>query len=1093
MADDLEKRITAKMVLDSTGFNSGIQGVNQQLKLAQSEFKASSEQLGVFGTNSERLKATTEGLSRQIDLQRQKVDIYQSSIQKTTEKLQNNIKARDDLKKKLEEATAKYNDAIKLYGKESEEANKAKESVDKLTEEYKQKEKQIENNAKTINNYTIKMNQAEEGLAKMQGELKKTNDELAKSENKWLNAGKALEETSQKLKTTGETIGSAGGVILKATAPLVGLGAASLKFGIDFQSAFAGVKKTVDATEEQLAGLSQGIRDLSKHMPQTASEIAGVAEAAGQLGIKTESILGFTKTMVMLGDATNLTSQQAATDLARLANITQMPQTEFDRLGSSIVALGNSMATTESEIVSMSLRLAAQGKQVGMSEAEIAALAGTMSSLGIEAEAGGTAMTTTLKKIQTAVAEGGDDLKAFADVARMSSQDFADLFNENAISALDVFVKGLANSSTEGKNLTTILSDLGITGIRESDTLLRMAGASELLSSAVETSTQAWKDNVALSNEAEQRYATTESKLLMLKNQFIDVGIKLGDVLIPYVEAAALKVGEFADWLGQLDEKTLNTAVQVVGLTVAFGGILKVGGGAISTIGSIAGGLGKLSTALGTAKLATAGVSTAASVAGGAGGLGALTAGLGTAAVAVAPFVLAAGGIAAVGYGINKAMSQEAIPAVDLFADHVEMTAEQVELASQTMGAVVETTTTKITEGTKQAVGAYLELDNRATETLSNLYINSTAITSQIADDMVGQYNSMTSQIEVGMDKHYQQLTDDMQTFFSNSRTLSDAEEKEVLAKLESDNNAKKTEINNYTKQIQEILARASAEKRALTLEEQQEINEIQNKMKVNAVKSLSDSEVESKVILERLKDYSTRITAEQASEVIKNAEKQRRESVDNAEKQYQETVKNIIRMRDETGVISADQADRLIKDATRQKNESIVKAQELKDGVVEKIRTMNRDILNDINITDGSIKSGWNKLKDWFSNNPITRWVRTQTSSEDKLDIGQNFAGTNSWRGGLTTLHEKGWEIYDLPKGTRVYPHEASVELINKMAQNLTNQSGVGASAGNITINLNVAGNLDKDILPKVERALESSSQLVVKELNKMGIRINR
>ncbi|ACL19519.1 phage tail tape measure protein, TP901 family [Desulfitobacterium hafniense DCB-2] len=1091
MADDLEKRITAKMVLDSSGFNSSIQGVNQQLRLAQSELKASSEQLGVFGTNTERLKATTEGLSRQIDLQRQKVDIYQSSIQKTTEKLQNNIKARDELKKKLEEATAKYNESIKLYGKESEEANKAKESVDKLTEEYKQKQKQVENNSKTINNYTVKMNQAEEGLAKMQGELQKTNDELAKSENKWLNAGKALEETSQKLKTTGESVGNVGGVILKATAPLVGLGAASLKFGIEFESAFAGVKKTVTATEEQLAGLSQGIRDLSKQMPQTASEIAGVAEAAGQLGIKTESILGFTKTMVMLGDTTNLTSEQAATDLARLANITQMPQTQFDRLGSSIVALGNTMATTESEIVSMSLRLAAQGKQVGMSEAEIAALAGTMSSLGIEAEAGGTAMTTTLKKIQTAVAEGGSDLKAFADVARMSSQDFANLFNEDAVSALDAFVKGLAGSSAEGKNLTTILSDLGITGIRESDTLLRMAGASELLSSAVETSTQAWEENVALSNEAEQRYQTTGSRLLMLKNQFIDVGIKLGEVLIPYVETAALKVGEFADWLGQLDKSTLDTTTKIVGLTVAFGGILKIGGGAISTVGSIAGGLGKLSTALGGAKLATAGIGTAASVAGGVSGLGALTAGLGSAAVAVAPFVLAAGGIAAVGYGINKSMSQEAVPAVDLFADHVEMTAEQVELASQSMGAVVETTTTQITEGTKEAVGAYLELDNQATETLSNLYINSTTITSQIADDMVGQYSSMTSQIKVGLDKHHQQLLSDMELFFTNSRTLSDAEEKEVLAKLQNDNNAKKAEIDNYTKQIQEILIKASEDKRALTLEEQQEINEIQEKMRVNAVKSLSDSEVESKVILERLKEYSTRITAEQASEVIANAERQRKEAVDKAEQQYQETVKNIIRMRDETGVISADQADRLIKDATRQKNEGIVKAQELKDGVVEKIRSMNRDILNDINITDGSIKNGWNKLKDWFGNNPITRWVRTQMSGEDNLDIGQNWAGTSSWRGGLTTLHERGWEIFDLPKGTRVYPHEASVELVNKMAQSFASQSRGGFGLGKVEVNLNVHGNLDKSILPQVERVLESSSQKIVKELNKMGVRI--
>lgn len=135
----------------------------------------------------------------------------------------------------------------------------------------------------------------------------------------------------------GVTAGLAIGEIAK---DIVSLGKEALSAGIDFESAFAGVKKTVNASKEQLAILQSGIRDMAKEMPTAATEIAGVAEAAGQLGIKTENILGFTKTMVMLGDSTDLSAEQAATALARLANITGMPQTEFDRLGSTIVALG---------------------------------------------------------------------------------------------------------------------------------------------------------------------------------------------------------------------------------------------------------------------------------------------------------------------------------------------------------------------------------------------------------------------------------------------------------------------------------------------------------------------------------------------------------------------------------------------------------------------------------------------------------------------------------------------------------------------------------------------------------------------------------
>lgn len=102
--------------------------------------------------------------------------------------------------------------------------------------------------------------------------------------------------------------------------------------------------------------------------------------------------------------------------------------------------------------------------------------------------------------------------------------------------------------------------------------------------------------------------------------------------------------------------------------------------------------------------------------------------------------------------------------------------------------------------------------------------------------------------------------------------------------------------------------------------------------MKENAVKTLSASEVEQKVIMERLKSYNGRITAEQASEVIKNAEKQRQGTVDKANKQYDGTVRNIIKLRDESKVISAATADKMIKEAERQRKETINKANDQKN-----------------------------------------------------------------------------------------------------------------------------------------------------------------
>lgn len=332
-------------------------------------------------------------------------------------------------------------------------------------------------------------------------------------------------------------IGKAAGIGAKVATAAIGTvataitvaGGAAIKTGIDFESAFAGVKKTVDAPKEVIDKLRESIINMSKEMPQSAAELAGIAEAAGQLGIETQNIEGFTKTMAQLGDATNMASTDAADSLARFANITGMSQTNFDRLGSVIVDLGNNMATTESEITAMGMRLAGAGHQVGMSEAQIMSFAAALSSVGIEAEAGGSAFSTVMSKMQLAVEQGGESLNDFANVAGMSADEFKAAFQKDAAGAIISFIKGLSNCESQGKSAIGVLDDMGITEIRQRDALLRAAGASDVFSKALEIGTQAWDENTALANEASQRYETLESKLSMMKNSASALGIQFKD------------------------------------------------------------------------------------------------------------------------------------------------------------------------------------------------------------------------------------------------------------------------------------------------------------------------------------------------------------------------------------------------------------------------------------------------------------------------------------------------------------------------------------------------------------------------------------
>lgn len=400
---------------------------------------------------------------------------------------------------------------------------------------------------------------------------------------------RTLADSSQSMGTrfsaAGKLMQSTGSAMSKyITLPLVGIGAASLKTAIDFESAFAGVRKTVDATEKQYKELENGIRSMSKQMPQSASEIATVAEAAGQLGIKREDVLSFTETMVKLGDTTNLSSEEAASALAKFANVTGMSMDNVDRLGSTIVALGNNLATTEADIVSMGQRMASAGSQIGMSESQILSWSGAMSSVGIHAEVGGSSFSKFAKDVQLAVETGGSKLEQFAKIAGMSSSDFQKAFKEDASQALQAFVKGLSESEERGTSVAAVLDDLGYKEVGMSQTLSSLAGGYGTLNDALEVGSKAWEENTALATEAETRYKTTESRLLILKNKFADLGISIGAILLPALESLMSGVERIVDWLGSLDEGTQKTIVTIGMVVAAIGPLLLAFGSILSAI-----------------------------------------------------------------------------------------------------------------------------------------------------------------------------------------------------------------------------------------------------------------------------------------------------------------------------------------------------------------------------------------------------------------------------------------------------------------------------------------------------------------------------
>lgn len=862
-------------------------------------------------------------------------------------------------------------------------------------------------------------------------------------------AQKQMNALAADLKKNGDKMAKIGkDMTKKVTLPIVGVGAAALKSSIDFESAFAGVRKTVDATEEEFARLSTGIRDMSKEIPASATAIAEVAEAAGQLGIKTENILGFTRVMIDLGEATNLSADEAATAFARFANIVGMSQQDFDRLGSTVVELGNNLATTETEIVAMAMRLAGAGKQIRLSEAEIMAFAGALSSVGIEAEAGGSAFSRLMVQMQLAVETGSNSLRDFAQVAGMSAGEFQRAFRDDAAGAIIAFIEGLSTAEERGLSAIKVLDDMGITEIRLRDALLRAAGASGVFAESLEIGTQAWAENSALAKEAAQRYETTASQLSILRNRATDAGISLGEKLLPHLIRGMEIVEGWIEGLNNLSPSMQDSIIKTAAFAAAIGPLLLVGGKAVSGVGSaikLLGTLGKAMTATTTATVAgttaTTGLASSLSAAGLAAKAGALL---------LNPWTLGIGAVVGAGVMLHNHLRQEAIPSVNLFSSAVS-------------------------ESTKKAVSSFFEMADGVTQSLNELNFRGQAITAEMAEGITSTYAAMTGQIYERLDSHYNESLQHMRQFFANSKGLTEAEQAEMLAKMEKHHADQRQSVADNEARIKEILERASSEKRALTREEQQEINQIQQQMKETAVRVLSENEIEARAILERMKQHAGDITARQAAEVVQNSAAQRDGAIAAAQEQYEETIRTIIRLRDEAGVISREQADTLIKEAGRQRDEAVAKAREMHEMVVSEAQKQAKGHIDTVDWETGEILSIWQRfarsLERIFANMPSYKGLNVPGSGsfgQDPGAVGQNARGTQYWRGGLTWVGEQGPELIELPRGTKVYTAQESERIAAKM--------------GNITQHITI--NSPSPLTPsEVARQTKLASQLLAME----------
>lgn len=402
----------------------------------------------------------------------------------------------------------------------------------------------------------------------------------------WVKTGGKLAEVAGKMYNAGEKMSKVGDMLTKSvTVPMVAMGTYAAQAAINFDTALANVRKTSDLTEQQLQKLGDSALDLSTKQPVTAETILNIEALGAQLGVADDELESFAKTVSGLDIATNMDFETAGTEMAQFANITQMSQDKFQNYGSTIVDLGNHLATTEKDISAMALRLAGVSSAANFSQAEILGMSGAMSSLGIKAEAGGSAMTRIIQDISKNVANGTDKVQEYARVSGISAEEFANKWKTKPMEAIELLVEGLGKSSKSGEDMNVTLEKLGINNIRNSDTMRRLAGAGDLLRESVERANTAWDENSALQNEVDQRNESLASRLQVLKNKVDEIAITVGRPLVDAVIDALNAcqplidgVANLADGFANMDEAGQRTVLAFAGIVAAAGPVLSVTG-----------------------------------------------------------------------------------------------------------------------------------------------------------------------------------------------------------------------------------------------------------------------------------------------------------------------------------------------------------------------------------------------------------------------------------------------------------------------------------------------------------------------------------
>ncbi|TLQ49277.1 phage tail tape measure protein [Ruoffia tabacinasalis] len=603
--------------------------VNQEMRTLSTQSKLAVAQLGNNASITDTYGARMKSMTAQLDVARSRTTMLvdQQKILGDEQKrlpsmIDNATKSYNQSNATTKELRKSYQDLAKAKGEDAQEtieAEKAYKASNRETNALKKELKELEvvynQNSKELEKLPNNIAKAELAQQRLTNSTQRLHEEYRNQGGVLADVAKGWQDFGDRVQNVGYTMTRTGDYLTtRVTLPILATGGLMVKASMDWESAWAGVMKTNDEVVDSTGNVIYGYEQLESELrglatttlPLTHTEIAGIAENAGQLGIAAQDVTEFTEVIGKLGHTTNLTYDEASTALAQFLNVTGSGTDTVSNLASSIVALGNNTAATEKDILMMSQRWATTGAMIGLTDDQITAISASLISMGVNVEAGGSALQRFGQKVNSHVLDAGESLDLLAETSGMTASEFATAWENEPVEAIQAFLLGLDGVVKEGGNANQLLKELGITSVNELNALLALAGGHEQLATAIGLSSDAYAENTALNDEFAVFAETTAAKVQVLKNRLTDIAIEFGgpiadaltsalDAAEPWIETLA----DIAEEFSNMDEAGQRNILMWIGIAAAAGPVLSIFGRLTSVSGKVITGVGKVIKTIG--------------------------------------------------------------------------------------------------------------------------------------------------------------------------------------------------------------------------------------------------------------------------------------------------------------------------------------------------------------------------------------------------------------------------------------------------------------------------------------------------------------